>query len=476
MQVGIWYWHTPFQVSKDELGWLKKIGVSTLYVRAATFTTDGVRVKPKMPQRWQSNAEGMPVVLVYNFDAGLRSHFEALPNKGMADEVVGVQMDVDCPTRLLPKYADLLRLTRVGLVANGALAHGESFSATALQTWLTSNDYGKLAEACDFVVPQFYEGRVGRKVGDVQPIADTQNIAPGMRRADAVGKPFFVGVATYGHSLIYDERGKLVGMYHGMPPEEALRHPSLRFDRTTPLTEKGQGIGENVLVLHAVHPDQNGRGMGYRIAYVLPTSKMLARELESVHANPSSNCRGVIIYRYPELGDEFSLPLPTVAQVFAGKPTNLEIKPELTRRAAPWSLIGDRPAAKKTPFDYSVSLRSIGTSSSLASPDAVTVLVYFNGEGLDEAAVGDFDEVKMGRVDPRKQFIPCAAAHANAVLYRRNVLLPGVRIRSGSISVSADGPRPAHVYWTVRNDDGVTQTTGDMLSSFSDDFHLEAHP
>ena len=194
MKVGIWYWHSPFQVTDAELGWLKKIGVSTIYVRAATFTTDGVHVKTMIPQTWNSNAKGMPIVLTFNFDGGLRSHFEKFSNATIVADVLpaiarirktarakgihvaGIQMDVDCPTRLLPKYAKLIHSIGDGLRKKGTLESKDSFSTTALQTWLNSRHYQDLVDACDFVAPQFYEGQIGRTLDKVRPVADAGNL------------------------------------------------------------------------------------------------------------------------------------------------------------------------------------------------------------------------------------------------------------------------------------------------------------
>ncbi|MDR3691105.1 MAG: DUF3142 domain-containing protein [Fimbriimonas sp.] len=484
MKVGIWYWHTPFQVTNEELGWLKKIGVSTIYVRTATFTTDGVHVKTMIPQSWKSDAHGMPVVLTFNFDTGLRSHFEKFANASMAADiapaiarfrssakskgirVTGIQMDVDCPTRLLPKYASLIRDIRSRLEVDGALGAHDSFSATALQTWLNSGHYQELADACDFVAPQFYEGRIGRTIDTMQPAADAENLANGMARAESAGRPYFVGIATYGHALLFNRGGQLVAMYHGMQPEDALRHPSLQFEVTYPMAANGkragpnEGIGENLLVVKAVHPDINGRGLGFRIAYVLPTAEMLARELKIVRESASSNCQGVILYRFPEAADELNLPLETMAQSFAGKPTSVEIDPSLARRSVPWSLIGTGRSAKKVPCDYTLTVKSTGTAPTMAAPGAVSVVVAFDGIGLEGVEPGDFDRAQTGVLTPDRSFQPCAPAHANAVLFERNQMLPGAKLRAGAIEVGADGPSPVKMSWVVDCPNGKDHVQG----------------
>ncbi|HWD39424.1 MAG TPA: DUF3142 domain-containing protein [Fimbriimonas sp.] len=474
LEIGIWYWHSPFSISKDERKLLDHMGVSTLYVRAATFTTDGVRASTMMPEMWSSNSGGLPVVLVFNFDGGLDSHFGSLTNPPLADQiaagidkewtraskqvaVAGVQMDIDCPTRLLPKYADLLQQIRSKLSRR---LKGKSFSATALQTWLTSpSGYQRVADACDFLCPQFYEGRIGKTIDAVQPVADLGALTKGLQKADQAGKPFYVGIATYGHSLIYNPRGQLQGMYHGIGPEDALRHPSLKMEYERPIT----GGQEELLMLKAVKPDQNGRGLGSHIAYVIPTADSLKTQIETLKANLPANCQGLILYRYPGENDEFALPLRTVADVLQGKQPALDIKIKLNQRSEPWSMIGTGKHGKSAPQSFQVRLGSHGSSPTRATQGAVQLLMRFDKEGLDAVAQGDFDSVTVGRED-QGNFQPCALAHANAVLFQRSLLLPGQKLSTGEVSTPIDGPNLLRVQWKARAPSGVSDVSG-MLDS-----------
>ena len=476
-EVGIWYWHSPFAVSASDLHDLSDIGVSTLYVRAATLPTDGVRVKTMIPQRWLSTANNMPVVLVFNFDAGLDSHFGKLPNSTMAPEIAsdiqgeslaaekkginvsGVQMDIDCPTRLLPKYAELLGSVRGLLTSLGTLKKGRSFSATALQTWLTSPDgYRRVADACDFLTPQFYEGRVGRTVDSIQPIADIDRLSRGINAADSYGKPFYVGIATYGHALLYARQGRLAEMYHGMGPEDALRHPALQQ------VTASRAMSEEVLTLRAVKPDVNGHGLGDTIAYVLPTPETLAQQLKAFRDSDAPNCRGIILYRYPSAQDEMALPLSTVAAAMSNRKPAMGVVARASKRSVPWSLIGTSSHAQSAPAAYRVRLTMKGTSLTTASSDAMSVLMQFTGTGLDEADAGDFDICKTGRYEDG-QFTPCSPPHANAVYLVRFHALPGDSILSGDITTPADGPKLAEVQWEAKAPRGVMDESGTVAVS-----------
>lgn len=482
-RIGIWYWHSPYTLSANDVADLKRIGVDTLYVRAATFTTDGENLKSSIPQVWGKASRDFGVVLVFNFDAGLRSHFESLTVTKMASDMVnvvtatrrtaerkgvrvtGVQFDVDCPTRLLEKYALLLRQVRSQLSKRGALTKRDTFSATALQTWLASDGYGKLADVCDFMAPQFYEGRLGRTLDSVQPIADTHALANGLNRLSRFGKPYFVGVATYGHALLYDQRGHLANMYHGMGPADALRHPSLVQEKLAAMQENGaianpkNYAGEDLLVLRATQADSRGRGNGFHIAYVIPTPRMLERQLGEIARNRDENCRGMILYRFPEPNDEMSLPLVTVAQRFRTDPKQkrIDAKIDVVTRSVPWALIGPDHRSGQPPRDFNLHLTATGTEPSLAAQDAAEAVVTFNRTGLEAAAPGGFDAAQTGVATNLDDFEPCAPAHANAVRFRCYHLLPGQLLRSGNIEVGENGPSPRRVYLRVRYSGGFAR-------------------
>jgi len=231
----MWYWHSPFQLTDADRQGLKDVGVTTLYVRAGTFASDGKTVSLILPQRWESKPERL--VLVFNFHPGLVKHLEELKTDQIVRDVTncverswktapatpqGVQFDVDCPTRLLPRYAEILRGIRQGLKSKGI---DGSFSATALPTWLTSKNIETLASSVDFLVPQFYEGRTGKSANQVYPVSDPNGMRDGLRRLAKLGIPCQVGMATYGHALLYDDHQRLVSMYHGLNPETLSATP-----------------------------------------------------------------------------------------------------------------------------------------------------------------------------------------------------------------------------------------------------------
>ncbi|HVT10668.1 MAG TPA: DUF3142 domain-containing protein [Fimbriimonadaceae bacterium] len=465
-EVGIWYWHSPFVVTDHERDLLKSAGVSTVYVRAGTFTTDGKRLLLVLPQVWKSKAEGLRIVSVFNFDPGLLKHFGELPVEVMAGDVSerivksladeksqgiepdGVQLDIDCPTRLLPKYADFLGRVRKAIGPVG------TFSITALPTWLTSRDIAQVARQVDFIVPQFYEGRAGRTLQDIKPISDPAALVAGIRRLNRLGVPYQVGLPAYGHALLFDDQGRLVSMYRGLSSEDALRLSALRHVSTVPLDADGHPaseksyVGEDLMTVEAVKPDLGGRGKGDRIVYFLPAPEMVSRQLADARAEAGSFCRGVVLYRFPEPGETTALPLESIVAAIRLEPKTVDFGIEMRARSVPYALIGERRASS-VPRELHLKLTDVGNVATETAPDALEALVEFDRPGIGDVAPGDFDAVQPGTLEGGR-FVPCGRARATALLLRRFNVQPGQVLHSGGIELMQDGPTAVHVQWTAQ--------------------------
>ncbi|RYG24363.1 DUF3142 domain-containing protein [bacterium] len=459
---GMWYWHTPFRIEPDERKTLHGIGIRDLYVRAGTLTFNGSHAKTMLPQRWETVPDGFRVVLTLNFDPGLVSHLETIPVASLADDVAqnlqdarirarangidpkGFQLDVDCPTRLLPRYATLLRRVRAKLDV--------PLSITALPTWLSSSQFEDLADAVDEVVPQFYEGQTGRTLETVAPVADPIGLAKGLRQLAYLDHRFKVGLATYGHALIYGPDGRLSSIYHGLSPEDALRHPSLRFREEKPLAS-----GERLTTVQAIAADVNGRGKGATIAYVLPTAESLRRQLDVFERQRPGNCGGAILYRFPEKDEAMALPLRTVATTKARRTTAFHAEIKLSKRVLPWTAIAPKSNARRLPTAMVVRAAATGDESTAARPRAFMLLLRLDRPGVQSVGAGDFDEAVPGRLDAKGRFARCAPAHADVVLLSRNHFLPDQTLASGIIETIPNGATEAFTEWAAKTPGGETR-------------------
>jgi hypothetical protein len=449
------------------------MGVKRLFVRAGTFTHSPEGVQLGIAQQWVGPKTPFSVVLVYNFDSGLLSHFGTLNLDDTSRTMIraisasskvavsagvrveGVQLDIDSPTRLLPRYASLLHLVHQGLDRSW------TFSATALSSWLKSKHVDDIAKEVDFLAPQFYESEVAMTDDKPSTIADLDALKDGLGRAGSLSVPFYAGVAGYGHSLLYDERGRLAAVYRSLSPEDALRHASFAFQSDTPLDKSGAQatasnyLGEDKLTLQAVRPGRGGKGLGYKLVFDLPNTQVLDREARMVQEEAPANCRGMIIYRLPQENDSFALALSSAASALRHEPENLAVAADLKERENPWRTVEltNRPRLR----DLRFSLTNTGNVSSLAAPGAVTAMIHLDKPGVEEVMPGDFDSVKAGRLE-NGQFRQCMPAEADTLLLERGRILAGQTLRSGSMEVVGHGK--CQLSWTITGPGGFATTTG----------------
>lgn len=469
----LWYWHSPFHLAPGEVQALGAMGVTGLFVRAGTLSAVHDGVQMILPQRWHSSRGAPPVDLVFVLDSGVIRHFSGMSNarmvRGITDAyarqlaeataagmvIGGVQLDFDCATRLLPKYADLLRQLRRALPA------GTVLSITALPTWFGSPDLRDLVRQVDFYCPQFYETQIGRTLAEAQPVADVRALARGLAAASRLNTPFFAGIPTYGHAFIFDDGGRLLGTYRGMAVSEAMRHPAFRQvcawpagDAARQATGIDQWIGEEFVDLLAVHPGRAGKGSGYHLLYSLPASPMLARAMALIHRHRPRNCLGAAIFRWPEPGEIMALPVPTLAAVLGGRKPMPRVTVSLQVAPSPWERV--EAGESELSCRVTIALTNAGDARAGLSSDAVTVTLVADQPGI-EAIPGDFDAVELRA--PSGQ--PAGPGSATTVVARCSHLNVGETITLGPLRISG---RATTLYgeWRVKGPGGFTTFAGEL--------------
>ena len=401
-----------------------------VYVRAATLSYDGERLVPTLPQRFVKG-ERRPVHLVLNFDGGATRHFGEFATEELAlvvgdtyeaasaaakrqgIQVVGLQLDLDCPSRLLPKYAELCREVK-GRVGKATL------SVTGLTSWLTESGLDDLVGAIDRFVPQFYEGRLPQRFQDDVPVSDADRYLAAIERLSRLDRPYLVGIAAYGQALLFDPKGKLAGTYRGLSIADAFRHPSLRLDSSREVA------GERHVRFVAVRPDARGRGLGYGILFRLPTPASFAAALEAVRRDRPVNCLGAAIFRLPEEGEAATLPIATMTAVIAGRKPSPRIRPATTRRANPYALI--EGTAAEPSEHVRVAIENVGESPRLET-SPITVNVRFRAGCAEQVNIDHADRaVPFGPVPGR-----VSLARATGVRFERTYVGVGEKVDLGTV-------------------------------------------
>ena len=471
MDVSLWYWHSPFRLSREEARELHLLGMRRLFVRAGTLSASGDGVKFVLPQIWRPSPGAPPLDLVFVLDPGVIQHFDYLCNPNIAHCLVasfvqqkrtaeqaglsvhGMQLDFDCATRLLPKYTDLLQRVRRELPARANL------SITSLPTWFTSSDLRALIQQVDFYCPQFYETQIAGTLSEALPVSDLRALRNGLASARKLGKPFYAGIPVYGHAFMFDDHQHLLGSYRGMSATEAMRHPSFRLARSWPADASAkpavaprQWIGEEFADFVAVHPGVEGKGLGYHLLYSLPTAKMLSVNLDVVRKHRPRNCLGVILFRSPAPEEIMVLPLPALSAVLQGYESHPAIHVKVKTSRAPWGMIEGN--AEDASLAVTVSLTNTGDASSSLSADAVTLTLAFDAPGV-RAALGDFDNIAAFS----SSYLRASPARASLLVCTCSHLGVGETITVGPIQVIGKA-RAVRGEWRVKEPGGFASLTG----------------
>ncbi|HEV8582494.1 MAG TPA: DUF3142 domain-containing protein [Thermoanaerobaculia bacterium] len=145
--------------------------------------------------------------------------------KGLA--LSEIQIDYDCPERKLADYRDLLPSLRQA-------AAPAPLTITALPTWIHQRRaFRRLIEQADGYVLQLHSVRPPTAPGEAPSLINATQARGSVELAAEVGRPFRAALPTYGYTVAYDTRGRLVGILAEGPllswsPEVMVR--TLRSD------------------------------------------------------------------------------------------------------------------------------------------------------------------------------------------------------------------------------------------------------
>ena len=414
LSLSFWHWHHPFALSNDTRETLKVMGVTELFVHCGTVrlgesdTAEMGKPYRVTPQQFQAGGSGFGVYLVYNAATNLLTQFEKVPMEEIvgviktafeADKiaaekigakVLGLQLDFDFPTRLLPRYAELLELIKTQF-------HQPTLSIAVLTTWYSSKAFSTILETVNFVVPQFYEGVLPHDyehlVGITNPIHLQRGLQSAEQSAERSGKPFRAGLAAYGHALVFDSAGRLRGSFKDAGAEAILKDTNFRCLSAKPDPKNDEQFvtftaAETVEKAPSLQPS-TPEALNYRLVFDLPTVASLRRQLQFVRENRPANCEGIVLFRLPEVAETATLPLPTVQALWANE--KLQIVPRLkisTRPAAPFRAIEDPTHQPAT--DVFISLINDGNAPTRLSPESVILEVRLAEPGIESVSGGGF--------------------------------------------------------------------------------------
>jgi hypothetical protein len=216
--------------------------------------------------------------------------------------IAGIQLDIDCPTGSLAQYAELLRDLKK------ALPPGTELSITALLDWFRAGTaIDRVVREVSEFVPQFYDTDLtgGDGLPAIATPIDAARWGPAFNR---FGKPFRVGISTFGRSRVLRRATAGSGnpgapFYGDLLPLSVSGNPAfeLRADRNK--------AAEVVVIWRAVRKTRIGYQdieSGDTVQFVLPTSEAV-RSAADAARRMSGHLAGVVFFRWPSPNEPLTL-------------------------------------------------------------------------------------------------------------------------------------------------------------------------
>lgn len=124
--------------------------------------------------------------------------------KAAGVEVNSLQIDFDCPERLLRAYAEELKMLKTR-------SQGLPLTVTTLPSWLDADGFGDLIATTDGWTLQLH-GTNRPKLGHDNHLFSSEQADAWTNQAMRFGRPFNVALPTYAYLACFGKRGEYLGM------------------------------------------------------------------------------------------------------------------------------------------------------------------------------------------------------------------------------------------------------------------------
>lgn len=225
-----WVWNRDMALSPAEIAQLRRIGVDTLYWQVGELryvNHDWV---------WQHNSRSIfpaefRIIPVLRLEANDRNAFSVGASAQLVAKIRDfvqqrnlneLQLDFDCPDRLLPQYSQALAQCRAAV---------RRLSVTALAGWKERASFNALQANADEIVPMFYDLEPDGLEGSEprpHPLIDPSVIAQQLAAWRNCQKPWRAGLPNFNRVTLYDHGGAFRGHLRGWNWNDLCFNPSVR--------------------------------------------------------------------------------------------------------------------------------------------------------------------------------------------------------------------------------------------------------
>ena len=323
--VAFWAWRNAAPTDDEVQRAFAAVNAKALFIRAGQFDLVGDEAKRIRPMSG-AMPKSPETHLVYNGTRKLLGELERIETKRFAEvvadtyrsdrsrakndgvEIAGLQLDLDVPTRLLPRYAELLKRVREMIPPDAAL------SITGLPTWADSNDIHAVLEAVDFWTPQCYGSTIPTRLSERAPISSPKEVERMIVKARKLEKPFYAGLAAYGYSILYDKRGDLIELRGDI--DAAAVAVNKNFELVDSRNFNANSSDGQMRLEYRAKADAVLDGLivksGETLVLDQPTAESLRAAARAVRENAGDLLLGICVFRIPSESDKTTLSIEEI--------------------------------------------------------------------------------------------------------------------------------------------------------------------
>ena len=423
--IAFWAWRVNAPEEADVQAAFIATKAKTLFLRTGQIDFEKGEFKRTQPVKGQL-PRALELHLVYNATRKFLAEFENLDLEKLAKSlagiyqedlaqaeqdqaiIAGIQLDLDVPTRLLPRYAQALTKLKNLLPLNTKL------SITGLPAWATSSDINSVLSVVDFWIPQCYGTEIPNRITKQLPISSPRNVASTINKIRQLKKPFYAGLSAYSYAILYAKDGSLIELRGNLDPALAAQNANLELLESTNF--KGdEANGERRYVYRAKSDfvlDGVIMKAGESLVFDLPSTESLRECARAVRENAGENLLGICLFRMPNQGDESVLSLSEITAALNDEEPKIKTKIKL-HRVKNQSLI--------------LKAENVGTASALIGEGALTIDLAIPAGSLNKEIYREgFTEYETLCQLPGQHFArPCSQRRANVIRLKTNSWKPG---------------------------------------------------
>ena len=343
--IAFWAWRNESPTEKDVRAAIETSHARALFLRAGQIDYQDKKLR-RIRAAMGSLPTGIDLHLVYNGTPSLLAQLGTIDEDQLAStiavafqedisrakqehaRIIGLQIDIDAPTRLLGSYEKTLRALRV------QLKPGTQLSITGLPTWMQSSELQSTLAQVDFWVPQFYGAELPERVDQMMPISSPKNLARLVDSVRALNKPFYAGLSAYSCALLYNSAGSLITLRGDMDPATIATDPDLELIDQRPF-EKSAKVRSEWRFAYRARADGVTDGLALHAGDLLvvdvPSTESLRVSARMVRELAGDKLLGICVFRLPALDDPSTLNAEQVATALSDRDSSANIQVRFKR-------------------------------------------------------------------------------------------------------------------------------------------------